>query len=27
VQALLATPYLTPSWRERLLGLLTSAAS
>jgi MOSC domain-containing protein YiiM len=23
VQALLATPYLTPSWRERLLGLLT----
>jgi MOSC domain-containing protein YiiM len=27
VQALLATPYLTPSWRERLLGLLTPAAS
>jgi MOSC domain-containing protein YiiM len=27
VQALLATPYLTPSWRERLLGVLTSAAS
>jgi MOSC domain-containing protein YiiM len=27
VQALLATPYLTPSWRERLLGLLTKAAS
>jgi MOSC domain-containing protein YiiM len=23
VQALLATPYLTPFWRERLLGLLT----
>jgi MOSC domain-containing protein YiiM len=27
VQALLATPYLTLSWRERLLGLLTSAVS
>jgi MOSC domain-containing protein YiiM len=25
VQALLATPYLTPSWRERLLRLRTSA--
>lgn len=26
VQALLATPYLTPSWRERLLGLRAAAA-